>query len=111
MKLQRIEPPHHHSNHGAQRDHHGPENSPKPSQRPVDTHLPHAHQRRLQNKENHPPGKCRGVNPQKHRLRRSGMKQIPVDRLAETGHHNSSHNQRKEEVEVAIHQAASAENP
>jgi hypothetical protein len=39
------------------------------------------------------------------------MKQIVADRLTETGHHNSRHDQRKEEVEVAIHQAASAENP
>jgi hypothetical protein len=39
------------------------------------------------------------------------MKQIVPGRLAETGHHNSSHNQRKEEVKVAIHQAASAEDP
>ena len=45
MKLQRIEPPHHHRNHCPQRDHHGPESSAKPSQRPVHTHLPHAHQR------------------------------------------------------------------
>jgi hypothetical protein len=39
------------------------------------------------------------------------MNQKVIDRPAETGHHNSCHNQRKEEVEVAIHQAASAEYP
>jgi len=84
VKLNRIEPPHHHGNHRTQRHHHGPENSPKPPQRPVDTHLPHAHQRRLQDEENYPPGKFRAMNPQKHRPRRSSVNQKAVDRPAET---------------------------
>jgi hypothetical protein len=39
------------------------------------------------------------------------MKQKVIDRPAETGHHKPCHNQRKKEVEVAIHQTASAEEP
>jgi hypothetical protein len=39
------------------------------------------------------------------------MKQVPVGRLTETNHHNSRHDQRKEEVEVAVHQAPSADGP
>jgi hypothetical protein len=36
------------------------------------------------------------------------MNQILADRPAESGHHNSCHDQRKKEVEVAIHQAIPA---
>jgi hypothetical protein len=39
------------------------------------------------------------------------MNQIVANRPAEAGHHNPRHNQRKKEVEVAIHQAISAEYP
>jgi hypothetical protein len=108
MKLHRIEPPHHHRYHRTHDDHSCPESSAKPSERPVHSDFPHPHQRRLQDEENHPSGKCRTVNPQEHWSRRSSMKQIVVDGLAETGHYNRRHEQRYEEVEVSIYQAASA---
>src|SRR5215471_7865548 len=70
-------------------------------------HVASANQRRLQNEEGQPSGENSGVNIENEWTWNRGMDQIPINRVAESVHHHDNDQQRHEEVEISVEDAAS----
>jgi len=72
----------------------------------MDSHIVRSNECRLKNEEDHPPGEDRRMKRKNHWPGHGGMEEILVHRVAESVNDGHRNEQRHEEVEVSIDQAA-----
>src|SRR5262249_13241186 len=105
MKLYVVEVSHDDGDGHSKGSHERGEACANPAELPMQLYVAASHQRRLKDVEGDPSGERGAMHPEKKWPRDRGMKQILVDRPAESGDYDRRKQQRHREVEVLFQQS------
>src|SRR5215469_1039168 len=108
MELQEFKPRHGDGSGEAEWEHEGAERGAEPTESSMDADVMRAHERGLQNEEEHPDRERGRVDPEDGRTRYVRVQEIRVDGLAEARDDECHHEQRHGEVEIFVDETVAA---